>query len=159
MSEPFQLVPALIVAVGIYLLYEKTDNNTRALSEDHEMVAEDVKTDLKLLIDAYYQRYIYPHEYPRYQFVIPASQSVTHDRFSIHVMINDPTTGELFGHNVLMIAGSHECSHMLSKVVEEDDHGPVFTEILRRLNELGDELKLFDHTQPIPNNYITLCHN
>lgn len=157
MSDYSQLIPALITVAVVYLLYEKTDNNTRSLTDQHEITAEQLKTDLKTLVDAYYHRYIRPHEYPHYRFIIPASRSVTHDKHSIHVMINDPITGAIFDQNTLLQVGSHELAHMLCQVDEGDDHGPLFKDILQKLEALGVELRLFDPSLEIAPGYNDLC--
>jgi len=148
---------ALATAALIYVLYEQTDNNTVPRSAAHAHMAATLKGDLRKLVDEYYDRYIYPHEYPKHRLLIPASKSYTYEKHTIHIAINDPITGELFDHNTLMRVGAHEYAHLLCRVEEDEPHGAVFIEILSRLDELGAELKLYDPTQDIARSYQQAC--
>lgn len=162
MSLP-QLGPALLTGLIVYWLYERTDTNIVPLTSRHEEVAETLKEDLAQLIDIYYDRFIHPHEYPSYRFVIPSSRSEASYKKAIHVMINDPVTGELFDYNTLLQVGAHECAHILCRVEEKnekgerDDHGPIFSAILDRLDKIGVELGLYDPTLEIPERYKDFC--
>lgn len=118
--------------------------------------ARRIEHDLHTLIDAYYERYMHPHEFPRYRFTIPAPRSEVVDKYHIHVLIDDPATGCLFPYNTIMQAGAHECAHMLCHVPEAM-HGPYFQQTLARLDELAVELGLYEPGTPIPARYQQLC--
>ena len=152
------LLPALITAGLVYWLYENPRNtDTRKDLEPENTTAQRLKHDLTLLVDRYYQKYLYPHAYPTISFVIPSSRSVTHNHEAVHVMIRDPEDGKEFNYNTLLQVGAHECSHALCHSTEGGDHGPAFTEVLRRLDSIGVEMKMYDSTLPIPKRYKQLC--
>ena len=151
------LLIAILIGIGVYIIYEKSNQATRPLSIIHKQVADEVKNRLNVLTNVYYNKYIYPHEFPQYTLHIPANKSETVNKTNVYVLINDPITGEIFDYNTIMQAGAHELAHMLCRVDERDIHGPVFTEILNRLNELGREMKLFDSRLDIPDRYKQLC--
>ena len=148
---------ALLTAVAVYILYVKADNTTPTLTREYHNVAEDLKDDLAQLIEAYYQEYIHPHERPHYEFIIPANRSETHNKERIFVMINDPITGEVFDRNTLLQVGAHECAHMLCRVDEVDEHGPLFCSILNKLEVIGKKLDLFDCNIRISQRYKQRC--
>jgi hypothetical protein len=150
--DTHHLVPALLTAGLLYWLYES--NKTTVVRGEHQEVAEQLKVDLQQLIETYYQRYLYPHEYPQYKLVIPAQKSEYHiDDHSINVMIADPTTGSLYDLNSLRQISAHEAAHMLCRVEEEDDHGPLFVDILHKLDAIGKELGIYDATLKIDTRY------
>jgi len=149
-----QLIPILVAAATVYFLYERTNDNTKILSDEHRVVAEKLKVDITDLIDIYYQRYLYPHEYPSYKLVIPATRSeYRSDDRSINVVINDPITGEIFYPNSIRQIAAHEAAHMLCRIKEENDHGPLFVDTLQKLNAIGEELGMYDSTLEIDRRY------
>jgi hypothetical protein len=156
------LLPALLTAGLVYWLYENPRSCApvlpKALASDETLsVAQQLKHDLGQLIDRYYQKHLYPHAYPRVDFVIPSTHSVTHDHQEVHVMIRDPATHELFDYNTLLQVGAHECAHALCHSADGGDHGPAFVEVLQRLDLIGAEMKLYDATLAIPKRYKQLC--
>ena len=154
--ETNHLLPALLTAGLVYWLYENPRTEVEKESTRSTATTQQLKHDLGRLIDRYYQKYIYPHAYPVVTFVIPAPRSFTHNRETVHIMTEDPSTGEEFDRNTLLQVGAHECAHALCHSLEGGDHGPAFAETLQRLDEIGAELKLYDASLPIPKRYKQL---
>lgn len=153
------LFPALATAALIYWIYEHPNSGNTSTPESRivQDTAQSLKNDLLIIMDRYYQKYLYPHSPPSIKFVIPSSHSATYHHETIHILIQDLEDGSLFDYNTLLQVGVHECSHALCVSTEGGDHGPAFTEVLQRLNQIGEELQLFDSQRPIPSRYKKLC--
>lgn len=144
-----------VFALAIYVLYDKP--STRQETSEKSSYIMTIENDLTRLIDAYYDRHLSPHAYPSFSFVIPSDRSETVDRSVIHLMVTDPDTGRYFDLNTILQVGAHECAHVLCDVEEDDHHGPVFQEIMGRLDKIATELNLYDIKKPVPEIYERLC--
>lgn len=151
-----KIVLALLTSLIVFFVYEKTGNNLVKSLQIGKSYPEQIETDLCRLVKLYYDQYIYPHSYPQIKFVIPSKFSATRDNV-VHLLIHDPQTHEVFDHNTILQVGAHECAHALCGVDEENEHGPIFTSILDKLNTLAKKNNIFNPDLPIPKRYKDLC--
>ncbi len=153
------IIVIVITAIIILSLYQKCElcSIERRLVTNEELeVSTQLKSDMKLLLDKYYEEYIYPEEYPSLILVIPSHKSETSYKKFIHVCTTNKETGELFDYNTLAHVAVHELSHSLCKSYD-NDHGAEFQMVMNRLNDIAIELKVYDPALKVSRHYKQAC--
>jgi hypothetical protein len=157
------LIPILLTAGLLYYLYENplqcnssSSSPSGSRSPPAGAYSSRIEVSLRLLLDTYYQRYLYPHAYPLVHFTIPSDRSMTVQRREVHLLIQDPYTREYFDERVVLAVGAHELAHVLCQV-KEAEHGPLFRQVFERLNAIAIELGLFSKSTVVPERYLRLC--
>jgi hypothetical protein len=82
-------------------------------------------------------------------------ESYTMNKNAITLCLRDPKSKKIYPWNTLAYVSLHELAHVITRVREKDEHGPVFRKNFKMLLKRAQTLGYYDPRQEVPDTYCS----